>query len=207
MIENPIEATLLMFVVERCKKLGITLSLSPKTYVVSGESKCSGYFDYENKVLAVALGFKDWKTTLLHEYSHMCQWEENSKEWRNYENTEKNQEYDLDDYLAGKPVPVKHVDAIIKKTIALEVDCERRVVGLLEAFGFSEKSISEYKQKANAYALFYHQMKKHKKWYAPKSAPYKVKKFWSQMPADLYIDHLSKKSIKLSEKLKGCLSN
>ena len=47
----------------------------------------------------------------------------------------------------------------------------------------------EYAQKANSYVLFYHLVKKHRRWNKIGQEPYSLKEVWSQMPKHMNLDH------------------
>ena len=66
-----------------CRRTGIKCDIRPvKFLVLSGNIRCGGYFDDENKKLVVAGGHKDWLGILVHEYAHLTQWEENCEPWK-----------------------------------------------------------------------------------------------------------------------------
>ncbi|MCX7124167.1 MAG: hypothetical protein NTU49_00145, partial [Gammaproteobacteria bacterium] len=50
-----------------CRRTGINCDIRPVKYLVlSGNIRCGGYFDDENKKLVVAGGHKDWLGILVH---------------------------------------------------------------------------------------------------------------------------------------------
>ena len=52
---------------------------------MDGNVRCSGWFDEENKELVVAINRPDWIEILAHEYSHLTQWVEQIKVWKQAE--------------------------------------------------------------------------------------------------------------------------
>jgi hypothetical protein len=67
---------------------------------LSGNIRCSGYFDEESKELVVAMNNTDWLGILVHEYCHMTQWLDGVKVWTDgCEGLEK-----VEEWLSGKSV-------------------------------------------------------------------------------------------------------
>jgi len=75
-LKTKIQKEVLAEVAAECIANRVSLILGAKRkLVLDGEGLgCSGYFDSEDRVLAVATGRSEWFETLLHEYGHMCQW-------------------------------------------------------------------------------------------------------------------------------------
>ena len=62
------------YVKQECKRLGIKCMLRPtKSIKLGTTSRCSGYFDSENKELVVAMKQKGSLSILVHEYCHLTQ--------------------------------------------------------------------------------------------------------------------------------------
>ncbi len=77
------ELEFIQFVKDECKKYGVKCSLRNVNYVkLSGNIKCSGWFDETIPELVSALNRKDWIEILAHEYSHLTQWVENIELWK-----------------------------------------------------------------------------------------------------------------------------
>lgn len=145
--------------------------------------RCNGYFvDKPKRVFACATNkpFIDWFLIYLHEYCHFTQWDDGIPEWIGV--TVDGLYYDdfLDRWLAGKvEFPQEKVSRFIDASIAVEADCERRAVALIEKLRFNY-SIREYAQKANAYIHFYNYIKQNRKWYREGFEPYNIEAVWSQ---------------------------
>lgn len=163
-----------------CKKYGIKCSLRPVKYLkLSGNIKCSGYFDEENRVLACATNKKDWLSILVHEYGHMTQWIDNCKTWKKMEDTSAT--YKVDKWLGGGKV--KHVNYHIDIVKNLELDNEKRSVKLIKDYGLEKYiDIKDYIKKANAYVQFYNYIKITRKWSSPKNSPYSNEELVAEMP-------------------------
>lgn len=156
------------FVKDQCKKYGIKPDFRKVKYLrMSDNIKCSGYFDYENQRLVVALEHKDWLETLIHEYAHFTQWLEGCPEWT--ENIEGI--YKVDQWIGGKNI--KDVQTYIGMARDLELDNEKRSVQIIKDWGLDEFiDVDEYIQKANAYVMFYNWLGKTRRWCSPKNSPY-----------------------------------
>lgn len=145
----------------------------------------SGYFvDNGDPTLACGIrgDFTRWGPILAHESSHMDQWIENCKEWReNYWNGRECVDW-LDEWCQNKVrLEDGEVDEIINRAIAVELDCEKRTIRKEIEYNFPI-SIEEEIQKAISYILFYRFIKQSKKWNASGKAPYKIKEVWSLAP-------------------------
>jgi len=145
----------------------------------------SGYFvDNGDPTLCCAIGgeLNIWGPILLHESSHMDQWIENCKEWKeNYWNGKECVEW-LDEWCQNKTkLEDREVDEIINRAINVELDCEKRTIIKLIKYNI-DVDISEEIQKAISYILFYRFLKESKKWSATGKSPYKIKEVWSLMP-------------------------
>jgi hypothetical protein len=153
-----------------CKKYGIKCDLRPVKYLkLSGNIKCSGYFDETNKVLACATKAEDWFYILVHEYAHLTQWVDNCEPWKLV--SDNNSIDYVDRWLNGSRVkePEKHINLVRD----LELDNEKRTVKLIKKFGLGD--YKTYTKKANAYLLFYNYMKITRRWSSPKNSPYRNK--------------------------------
>ena len=93
---------------------------------------------------------------LVHEFSHMQQWIENSKVWSYGKYLD-----DVDRWLVGDDV--KDIDEKINKIQLLELDCERRAVKYILKYSLPI-NLKIYCQKANAYLFFYTWMRETRTW-------------------------------------------
>lgn len=172
---------------------GVQIILSQEKTVpyIVGDIQVSGYFvDYGNPRLAVAMGkpLKDWVMILAHEGSHMDQWIEDSPYWTdNFINGRESVEY-IDEWCAGKEFTEEEVDNFIKRSIGVELDCEKRTIEKAKKYNLPV-NIKEEIQKANSYILFYTFVKESRKWNTPGKAPYQIREVWSKMPDTFEIDY------------------
>jgi hypothetical protein len=160
-----------------CRRTGIKCEIRPVKYLVlSGNIRCSGYFDDENKKLVVAGNHKDWLAILVHEYAHLTQWVDNCEPWKKGSTGLNN----LEHWLSGNKI--RSVKDAVNRARNLEHDNEIRSVNLIKKWKLPI-NLTEYIQKANAYLQFYNYMRYSRKWSKPNNSPYSNPKVWKQMPA------------------------
>lgn len=195
---HPNVQRLISDVKEKCKKLGVKLTLSPeKTILMSENVYVGGYFsDEEDAVeLACAMGQPDFEKTILlftHESCHLDQWSESDQEdsiWAKGDTMGI-----IDGWLNGEELDESELNESFKQSMDLELDCEKRTVEKIKKYDLPINT-EHYIQKANAYILFYNYVKKHRKWSNPGNPPYgdniwpSAPKTWlddySQIPKEL----------------------
>lgn len=179
---------------EKCQQLGVLLLLEESEGIEFQNTGiiCNGYFvDQPIPKLGVAIKKKlqDWFLVLIHEYSHLEQWAENSPTWTNNKIGHQDAS-DLLDLWLNHEVDLDQdtLDKIFQINIELESDCEKRAIQNIIKFNL-EVNIEEYIQKANAYVLFYHVMKKYRRWYQIGKEPYSLPEIWSKMPTQMNLDY------------------
>ena len=154
-------------IVRRCWSFGVAVLIPPEKLVDCDGSIVSGYFDGENRRLVVAGHFDDWVGTLLHEYSHLTQWAEDSEIWR--KDAYWTDRANIDSWLAGDKV--SGIKGAIEARRELEADCERRTVRLARELD-APIDLSSYCRRANGYVHFYNVMLETRRWYRPERRPY-----------------------------------
>lgn len=159
----------------KANKLGVTLELTNETDVyISEHIKCAGYFqskcgkDPNLLVTATKMPIERWLSTLVHESCHMDQWSEKIKLWKEHDKLNDNI---VDEWLEGKNHSIKKVEAAIKITRDLELDCEQRAVNKIKRFNLPINT-AEYIQKANVYIFFHNWVLLKRKWYNPLNCPF-----------------------------------
>ena len=159
-----------------CKIYNVKCSLRNTTFVkLTGETvKCSGWFDEEKPELVVAMNRPDWIEILAHEYSHLTQWVEQIKLWKDAEISLSK----VWEWLDGKNI--KNIDKHIAVARDLELDNEKRTIEVIKLFGL-KIDMENYVRKANAYVQFYNYMRKTRKWSKPNNSPYKNERVKSMM--------------------------
>lgn len=183
------------YVKSECKKHGIKCDLRKTKYVkLSGNIKCSGYFDEDEPALVCSMNRPDSLEILAHEFGHFTQWKDNIDVWKKSMVSMPL----VDEWLEGKEVPN------IKKHLAtcrnLELDNEKRAVKIIKKFDL-DIDIDRYIKKANAYVLFYNRLLATRKWATPKNSPYSNQRIIEKMPRYFMKDYstLSKRIEKVFE--------
>lgn len=168
----------IQYVKDECKNVGVKVILGKgKNIKWSATEKCSGYFDSEGKKLACATGWDDWIETLVHEFAHFTQWQENTAIWRIC--NELNSTTLVDDWLEGTEVnDIKKHIGIVRD---MELDNEKRTVELIRKFQL-DIDIELYIKRANAYIYFHNWMKETRRWMKPPNTPYRSQKLTDAMP-------------------------
>jgi len=152
---------------------GVKLKISKSKNVRGpGEtSLCAGYFyDHtKKKLLVVASGGKtqeEWVSVLAHEYSHMMQWIEGDKTYKDTSMRNGGDSYYHHSMLeSGKATYNKRLRKIYtRKTIMCELNCERRTIKTIKEFNLPI-NIGQYKKEAAAILYKYLLLCKTGKWY------------------------------------------
>ena len=183
------------YVKETCKQEGIKVVLrNSKSVKVDTNVRVSGYFDSEHKELVVARKHKEFLALLVHEFGHVTQWQENTKLWKDADNSIPK----TDAWLQGKEIyNIKHHLSVVRD---LELDNEKRSVKLIKKFKLNI-DVPDYIRKANCYIHLYNYLYHIRRWPTPKNSPYK-EKISSNMSSkfNMRYDVLPKKVYKLFEK-------
>ena len=146
----------------------------------------SGFFVEDPRpTLAVAVGkpVESWLPILVHEGCHMDQWHEQSPVWSANTMPDGREAVDWLDAWCDRQM-VLSPDAlkdVIDRAMAVELDCERRVLEKITRFGLPIDPV-EYAQRANAYVHFYRHVGLTGRWYPPGQAPYERQDVWSWAP-------------------------
>lgn len=187
------EKEFIEFVRSECKKYGIKFELRPTKYLVlSGNIRCGGYFDDENKKLVVSGNHQDWLGILVHEYAHLTQYVDNCEAWRKGGSGLNN----LEHWLSGNKI--RSVKDAINRARNLEHDNEIRSVKIIKKWKLPV-NLKEYIQKANSYLQFYNYMRFTRRWSKPNNSPYSNPNVWTKMPSTFRMNYetMSDKYIKI----------
>ena len=142
---------------------------------LSGNIKCSGYFDDEGKMLVVAMKSPLALEILVHEFGHLTQYVDNCKPWKNLGNSLDK----MTDWLSGKNI--RQYSRYIDLARNMELDNEKRSVQIIKDFGLNI-DIESYIRRANSYIYFYNWMKTTRRWSSPTNSPYKNSALLEVMP-------------------------
>lgn len=168
------------------KKHRIKFLLVNEEFVDIGDGMpSSGYFDAGTRTLAVATGkaLEEWLSILVHEYCHFLQWREKALVWKKTRIDSRDAIEIFEHYLVGRRVATDTLDQAIQALIQMELDCERRTTVFIRKRKLPI-DVKKYIQKANAYLMFYHEAKRRRCWYDPKTPPYTIESIWAKMPSD-----------------------
>ncbi len=182
----------IQYVKQECKRTGITcIFKNTKSITLNKElnTKCSGYFDSENKELVVSMKHADALSLLVHEYCHLTQWEEGIPLWEKAGTSGMK----LDEWLEGKRI--KNIKTHIAVVRDLELDNEKRSVKMIKKWDLSI-NIKKYTKRANAYIHFYNYLFHTRRWSKPTNSPYTNKQVIKIMSYQFNMDYS-----KLSDKI------
>ena len=184
----------------RAWRLGVAVRISPDETVLMDGSAVSGYFEDEGPapllVCATGADPDKWLGTLLHEFSHACQWAEQATIWQSAKSCNQ-----LWEWLDGKPI--KDIATKVAAVRDLEADCERRTARLILEMG-APVDLARYCRAANAYVHFYNTVATERKWYAPMKGPYSYEPVLTLCHETIDRD-FSKPPPKLAKALLGCV--
>ena len=80
---NRKEKEFVEYVKSECKKYGVKCDLRKTGYLIlSGNIKCSGYFDPAVPTLVCATKQDKWIEILAHEFGHFTQWVDQTTLWK-----------------------------------------------------------------------------------------------------------------------------
>ncbi len=146
-------------IARRSWSFGVTVILAPGGTVNSDGVQVGGYFDEDNKTLAVATGRRkdSWLGVMLHEYCHLTQWVEDQPMWRAYRS-------EMWEWLEGKRI--RDPAGAVRSVQAVEEDCERRAMRLARELQ-APINLETYARGANAYIHFHNTIADTRKWYRP----------------------------------------
>jgi hypothetical protein len=197
------------FVIRDCASEGVKVRLVKGEKVYDGGLFISGYFSDETKEIAVAIRcpLSHWLGVLVHEYAHFCQWRENCKAWRECTNTSIADAGSLIHMWMSKDIELteKQKQLYLNKTIALELDCEKRAVRLIKQYRLP-LDIKEYVQKANAYLASYQAKGVIRKWTS--RAAYDIEEIWTSMPTTFTYPYFKKlTTLQMSKKFGKCFKS
>ncbi len=159
----------------KCIKNKINFRLEYADQVDSGDIPCSGYFDEESLVVATKKKHtQDWLDILVHESCHLDQFLEKSPFWYPDELAL----HIVEDWINNKKINKVKAKNAFKRTIGLELDCEKRTVKKMKKYKIKFDP-DLYIQKANSYLYGYAVSFKKKVW---PSKPYENPQVYMKMP-------------------------
>jgi len=158
----------------------VSLNLLRKNKVPLGNILFNGFFSEKplEFFCAMAKPQKEWVPVFLHEYCHYKQWKEGSAIFGNLSKIGGA----LWNWIEGGiELKQKDIETAINITRSVELDCEKRVVNLVEKHSLDFVDIRKYIKAANSYILFYTLLLKTRKWYV--KAPYECEEVLGTVPS------------------------
>ena len=129
--------------------------------------KVAGYFDEDLKVLHCGQGSNEieFLSTLVHEFAHVLQWIENDKTYKECDHYKHGSVQNAVCMWLKNEINIKknQLEAYTKKTIACELNAERRAVKLIKRFDLPI-DLKRYSEHAAATLFTYWMTAKTKKW-------------------------------------------
>ncbi len=170
---------------QSCGYWGVALQVDPERYVNDGtDSDSNGWFDDTIPKLAYAKGHDAWFPVALHEYNHMCQWQEKDPIF--FSDIQAEADKHFWEWLDGTIIVGQGLAKLYCMAyLQLELNCERRALKMITDLDLPLDTES-YAQTANAYVMFHHLILKHRKWYEIGKEPYHIEEIVSAMPKDLH---------------------
>jgi hypothetical protein len=167
---------------------GMKLVIGKGKFVNSGNSRCEGYFNESEGVIKVAGGNQYFLQTLVHEYAHFLQY---LNKVCVYTKSEK-ASLIVEDWFNGKNFNPKTLKQAFLRVRAMERDCEKRALKLIDDFNLNiDKKM--YAKRANCYIYTHFLMEKTRKYSTYKKSPYFSKYVLKIMPSNMAV--LSHRSI------------
>ena len=167
---------------------GMRLVIGRGRLLNCGGYRCEGYFNEGEKVIKIAKLATNFLETLVHEYSHFLQYINNSKIYKKSDKAI----LMVDAWFAGKEFSEEQIKRSFFIIRAMERDCEKRAVKLIEKFNLQIDS-KMYAKRANCYIYSHFLMEKTRKFYSYKKSPYRSPIVLKIMPSSLAV--LSHKTI------------
>jgi hypothetical protein len=176
------------FVRSHLAEYEIKLVIGRGKLVNCGNSRCEGYFSESEKIIRIAGNNQHFFQTLVHEYAHFLQY---INKIRVYTKSNK-AGIIIDNWFAGKNYNKKTLKRAFLLVRAMERDCEKRAVKLIDQFNLKiDKKL--YVKRAHCYIYSHFMMEKTRKYRTYRKSPYFSKYVLKIMPSNMAV--LSHKSI------------
>lgn len=176
------------FVRSHLAEYEIKLVIGRGKLVNCGNSRCEGYFSESEKIIRIAGNNQHFFQTLVHEYAHFLQY---INKIRVYTKSNK-AGIIIDNWFAGKNYNKKTLKRAFLLVRAMERDCEKRAVKLIDQFNLKiDKKL--YVKRAHCYIYSHFMMEKTRKYRTYRKSPYFSKYVLKIMPSNMGV--LSHKSI------------
>lgn len=179
------------FVKQKAKAEKVRFYMAPKRYLETDIGiQCNGYFDGDQKILAVAAGQPQerWIKTLAHEFSHMTQWMDQTDTWiAGTHPTDAEAIVELW-YYKKIELNAKQRAYWIGLSRNVELEAERRTLEIIKQHKLPI-DLSGYAKHANAYLYFWTYTGFTRRWYTVGKEPYNIPAIVDAMPDTLDQDY------------------
>ena len=170
------------FVKKHLAEYGIKLVIGRGKSVNCGNSRCEGYFSEYEKIIRIAGNNQHFFQTLVHEYAHFLQY---INKIQVYTKSDK-AGIIVENWFAGKNYDKKTLKRAFLLVRAMERDCEKRAVKLIDQFNLKiDKKL--YVKRAHCYIYSHFMMEKTRKFYAFKKSPYRSSVVLKIMPSKINV--------------------
>lgn len=146
---------------ELCKYHGVTFYLGAGKSV-NASGRCSGYFDYHKKILAISLkhSLESIISLCAHESNHLRQWANPKSKWHTQRLYKGHNRFFS--FLGGAKIYKK--DRALSQAVSLELECERLAVREIKRRWTKYINLTEYQKQSSAYLFSYLYMGETGKW-------------------------------------------
>jgi len=176
------------FVKKHLAEYGMKLVIGRGKFVNSGNSRCEGYFSESEKIIRIAGDNQYFFQTLVHEYAHFLQYINKVKIYTKSDKAG----VIVENWFSGKNYDPKILKRAFLLVRAMERDCEKRAVKLIDKFNLNiDKKL--YVKRAHCYIYSHFMMEKTRKYGTYRKSPYFSKNVLKIMPSNMAV--LSHRSI------------
>lgn len=156
--------------------------------VNTGHGRCEGYFNEAEGIIRIAGNNQYFLQTLVHEYAHFLQYLSKVKVYTKSDKAG----LIVENWFNGKNYDKKTIKRAFLLIRAMERDCEKRALKLIDQFNLKiDKKL--YAKRANCYIYTHFLMEKTRKYGTYKKSPYFSKYVLKIMPSNMAV--LSHKTI------------
>ena len=176
------ERQFVRYVKNHLAEYGMKLIIGSGKKVNCNGCRCEGYFDETKKLIKIAGKDPAFLQTLVHEYCHFLQYLKQLKVYKQSDNAG----IIVENWFLGKEYNKKTLKKAFFKVRAMERDCEKRAVKLIDEFKLNiDKKL--YAKRANCYIYSHFIMEKTRKYAAYKKSPYYSKNVLKIMPSNMAV--------------------
>lgn len=176
------------FVRKHLAEYDMKLVIGRGKFVNSGNSRCEGYFNESEKIIRIAGNNQYFMQTLVHEYAHFLQYINKIQVYTKCDKAS----LIVENWFSGKNYDKKTLKRAFLLVRAMERDCEKRAVKLIDKFNLNiDKKL--YVKRAHCYIYSHFMMEKTRKYGTYRKSPYFSKNVLKIMPSNMAV--LSHRSI------------